>query len=234
MFKVFRATSALALITVCCSCGTAPLAATVKLGESALRETSGLAVSRVQPQLLWMHNDGNHPASLYALAADGSPRARLKLRGTRNRDWEDMASFRWRGQSWLLVADIGDNSAKHKKSTLHFIEEPELSDTFAKLKIKPTLSVNFRYPDGPRDAESIAFDPLSESVLILSKRDRPGQLYSLDLVELFADPKGKHVATALGPLPWAGATPKLRTLLADPKRLVSHGMATGFDISADG
>ena len=239
MLKFLRAVPSILLASLLCSCSSAPLAATAKLGEPALRETSGLAVSRLNEQHLWLLNDGNHPATLYALDPNGKPLAQLKIRGQRNRDWEDMASFVWRDQSWIVVADIGDNSAKHKKSTLHFIQEPELPEPSTnpkakRLKIKPTHSVKFVYPDGPRDAEAIAFDPISESLLILSKRDRPGQLYALSLPELFAEPKRKHTAHALGPLSWDDDVPNLATLLINPKRAVSHGMATGFDISSDG
>lgn len=239
MLKFLGAVPSILLATLLCSCTSAPQAAAAKLGEPALRETSGLAVSRLNEQRLWLLNDGNHPATLYALDTHGKALAQLKIRGQRNRDWEDMVSFVWRDQSWLVVADIGDNSAKHMQSTLHFIQEPELPEPSKKskarkLKIKPTHSVSFVYPDGPRDAEAIAFDPISESLLILSKRDRPGQLYALALPELFAQPKQTHTARLLGPLPWDGDVPSLASLLSNPKRIVSHGMATGFDISSDG
>lgn len=204
------------------------------LGDKDLREASGLATSRLQDDRLWLLNDGGDSAILYALDHQGKALARLKVRGQRNRDWEDMASFDWRGKHWLLAADIGDNGAKHKKSTLHFLEEPELPKKFKTLKLRPTFSVSFVYPDGPRDAESIAYDPLSEQLLILSKRDRPAQLYALSMPALLAAPDKKHSATLLGTLRWDGDAPKLSSLLHNPKRIATYGMATGFDISSDG
>lgn len=238
MVYSFHAVAGAALALLLSACAAPPLAAEARLGEPALSEASGLALSRRDPDVLWLHNDGGHSATLYALAADGRPLARYKVRGERNRDWEDLASFRWRGQSWLLLADVGDNKARHKRATLHFFHEPEQPGRPAKggkkRKLKAVFSVDFRYPDGPRDAEAVAFDPLSESVLVLSKRDTPARLYALPLAALQAEPKRTHTATALGPLPWAGQLPALGSLLADPSRLVSHGMATAMDIADDG
>lgn len=220
--------------TLLLSCASQSIESQVLLDEPALREVSGLAMSRLNHQQLWVLNDGGHSPTLYALDTNGQSLARLKVRGQRNRDWEDMASFSWKGKHWLVVADIGDNSARHKKYYLHFIEEPVLPEKFSKLKIKPKFSITFNYPDGPRDAEAIAFDPISEELLILSKRDDPGQLYSLSLPTLFKKPHKKHTAKALGSLPWDGDVPTLATLLSDPKRVVTHGMATALDISDDG
>lgn len=234
MLTKFRARYALVAATVLLTSCATPIAAQNTLADKELRETSGIALSRLNNNQLWLLNDGNHPATLYALDTTGKALARLKVRGEKNRDWEDLASFTWRDRHWLVVADIGDNSANHKKSTLHFLEEPQLPARSKKLKLKPTFSIDFTYPDGPRDAESIAYDPLSEEILILSKRDRPAQLYSLPLAELSANPKARHSVKLLGPLPWDGDVPRLSSLLLNPKRVVSHGMATGFDISSDG
>lgn len=216
------------------ACAKPSTAAEQLLGDSELREASGLAASRIAANRLWLLNDGDHKATLYALNSRGEPLARLKLRGKRNRDWEDLASFNWRNKPWLLVADIGDNSAKHATSTLHFVEEPKLPKKFKKLKLKPVISVKFSYPDGPRDAEAIAYDPLNEQILILTKRDRPGKLYTLSIADLFSSPKKKHIAQLVGDLPWAGELPSLANLLLNPKRAVSHGMATAMDISDNG
>ncbi len=223
-----------AAISLLQACASPSAIAQIRLGDPALKEASGLAASALDRSLLWLINDGGHPATLHAVDNNGAARAHLKIRGKKNRDWEDMTSLSWRDKHWLVVADIGDNNADNKKSTLHFIEEPALKRSFKKFKRKAKYSIDFRYPDGPRDAEAIAFDPLSEQILILSKRDRPAQLYALPLAALLQNPRKNHTAQALGALPWAGDAPTMIKLLRDPKRAISHGMATAFDISDDG
>ena len=51
------------------------------------------------------------------------------------------------------------------------------------------------YPDGPRDAESIAFDAVNEEILILTKRDIPAVMYS---IPLHPPSDGLLVATRIG------------------------------------
>jgi len=55
--------------------------------------------------------------------------------------------------------------------------------------------ISFMYPDGPRDAESIAFDAVNEEILILTKRDIPAVMYS---IPLHPTSDGLLVATRIG------------------------------------
>ena len=54
-------------------------------------ETSGLAVSRRTPGLLWTHNDSGNEAVLFAIDASGTDRGRVRL-PIRTRDWEDVSA----------------------------------------------------------------------------------------------------------------------------------------------
>ncbi|MEM6987834.1 MAG: hypothetical protein AAF499_15005 [Pseudomonadota bacterium] len=89
-----------------------------------------------------------------------------------------------------------------------------------------------RYPDGPRDAEAVAIDPISETVLLLSKRDRPNRLYALPLAA-FDEPATTHQFNALGTVA-VDALPSPIALLRQPELLAIATYSTGFDISADG
>ena len=75
-------------------------------------EASGLAASRREPGLFWVHADSGGEPILRAVAADGSPRGILRIDGAGNVDWEDAASFTLDGRAWLLVADTGDNASR--------------------------------------------------------------------------------------------------------------------------
>src|SRR5215207_9736579 len=57
------------------------------------QESSGLAISRRSPDILWTHDDSGGAPVLYAVDTSGRKRGSLRVRGVKNEDWEDMASF---------------------------------------------------------------------------------------------------------------------------------------------
>ena len=172
----------------------AQLIVTGQLQSDELVEASGLARSQRDPELLWSMNDGGSKARLYAIDGSGFHRGRIKLDGIKNRDWEDLSSFAIEGTPYLLVADTGDNDNKRKKVSLHVVPEPDVTDD-DKVEIEPAWSVDFRYPDGPRDVEAVVADPANDRVVLLSKRDWPPVLYE---VPLHPPSDGTLVAKRLG------------------------------------
>lgn len=147
------------------------------LESKSLREASGLAPSYRRDDLLWAINDDG-AADLYAMGASGEKRGKVRIAGAKNRDWEDLASFVLDDTAYLLVADIGDNDAKRNDVTLYVVEEPDPGDD----RIRIEWQIEFTYPEGPRDAESVAVDVDSGQILVLSKRDIPARLYQLPLL----------------------------------------------------
>ena len=73
-------------------------------------EASGLAASRRNPGVLWIHDDGG-PATLFAVTREGKKIGALHLRGVKNEDWEDIAAGELDSRAVLLVAATGDNKA---------------------------------------------------------------------------------------------------------------------------
>ncbi len=168
-----------------------------------------------------MNDDGK--ARLFALDTAGRDRSDFDLGKADNDDWEDLASFTLDGDPYLLIADIGDNLGKRKKVTLYVAKEPKPSDD----RTKVDWHVDFKYPNGPRDAEAAAVDIDNERVLILSKRDIPPSLYE---VPLQSDDK----VTAR----WLGTVdslpkPSRQDVEFAPKTRDWHWQPTGMDISAD-
>jgi len=159
------------------------------LENRKLDEASGLAHSRLDPGILWVINDDG-PAVVYAIDHKGRERGRVKIADAKNKDWEDIASFYLDGTAYLVIADIGDNHRKRKHVTLYVIEEPDLDDTEADIAWR----IDFSYPDGPRDAESLAVDSAGERIYVLSKRDILAVLYALPLL----DQHDTIIATRLG------------------------------------
>lgn len=194
-----------------------------------LIEASGLARSQRDPEILWSINDGGSKPRLFAMDVVGAHRGRITLEDARNRDWEDIASFTLDGEPWLLAADIGDNDNKRKKVSFYVVAEPDLAED-NKLREEPSWQVEFRYPDGPRDAEALAVDTVNERVLILTKRDLPPMLYE---VPLRPGTEGTVTAKWLGPIE---SLPRPSRQDVDQAIFTKdwHWQPTGMDLSPDG
>lgn len=150
--------------------------------DGNISEASGIAASRRSGDVLWVHNDSGSKARLYAVDTSGRSRGRIRLEKADNDDWEDLASGLLDGEAVLIVGDIGDNDARRKHVTLYVVADPDLDDD-DKPELRPLRRIRFRYPDGPRDAEALAFDSARDRALILTKRDVPPRLYAVPLTE---------------------------------------------------
>jgi hypothetical protein len=200
-----------------------------QLESDELVETSGIARSQRSPDLLWAINDSSSKPRLHAFDTSGFHRGRIKLDGVKNRDWEDLASFSVDGTPYLLVAETGNNDAKHDTMALHVVLEPDLTED-DKVKVEPAWSIRFRYPDDRRDVEAVAVDAANGRVFLLSKRDWPPVFYE---VPLFPPSDDTVIAKYLGKV----------TTLPEPSRQDRehavftkdwHWQPTGMDISPDG
>lgn len=196
------------------------------------QETSGLAVSRRASDLLWTHDDSGGEPVLYAIDTAGKKRGALRVTGVENRDWEDVASFERGGKSWLLIADTGDNDAKHDTVRIHVIEEPDPAklSPAAELRAAPAYTLRIKYEDGPRDCEGVAVDAAEGAIYLLTKRDAPPRLYR---VPLGATREKTVTARLVAPIPNVIGKSDLDTLV---KRLVGKRFSwpTGMDMTTDG
>jgi endonuclease/exonuclease/phosphatase family metal-dependent hydrolase len=175
--------------------------------------------------VLWTINDSGAKEYLYATDLQGTSIGRTELKKSKNKDWEDLASFTLDGDPHLMVADIGDNDARHKSRKLYFLKEPKAG----KKDTTVDWEVTFKYPNGPRDAEAAAIDIENERVLILSKRDIPPALYE---VPLQVDDDKKVTATWLGTISGL-PRPSRQDVQFAPKTKDWHWQPSGMDISAD-
>jgi hypothetical protein len=140
-----------------------------------LGESSGLAVSRTQPGVLWSHNDSGDGPNLYAIDPSGRLLAIISVANAAAIDWEDMASgpcpanLRAAMTSrCLYLADTGDNDRMRKELTVYVVVEPLLAATDAKPPTIVAQSFRYRYPDEPHDCEALAVMPNGD-VTIVSK-----------------------------------------------------------------
>lgn len=202
-----------------------PASVAGRLQNAKIDEASGIARSQRYPDVFWLANDDG-PSVLYAIDATGKDLGRVNVKDASNRDWEDLASFTLDGVPYLLAADIGDNDGSRKDVRLYIIEEPEAGDD----KVKPAWRIEFTYPEGPRDAESVAVDVDNNRVLILTKRDVPALLYALPLQP---GTKKRIDAERLGSVT-SLPQPNRQDLEFARKVNALHWQPTSMDISSDG
>lgn len=205
------------------------------LQSALISEASGLAYSRREPDRLWVVNDGvdgkdpyGQGTRLHAITSDGTDLGFILVQDVENRDWEDLASFRYQGVPYLLIGDIGDNGGIRDHLTLYVVPEPEGVELGV---VSPAWTLRFTYPDGPHDTEAVAVDAAAERILVLTKRTIPPQLHELPLrpaadAGVLQTRRVLDIAT----LPQRGDAALQGLAAAIPY----HWQPVGMDIAADG
>lgn len=154
------------------------------IDSELINESSGLARSQRRDDVLWTLNDSGGATELYGLSSEGRHIATLSITGApANADWEDLVSFTRNGVAYLLIGDIGDNNAFRPFVTFYLVPEPSFTPdaTVQALSVLPDAVYNTVYPDGPRDCESLAVDPIENMAYLVSKRDAAPMLYRFSL-----------------------------------------------------
>ncbi len=146
-----------------------------------LKEASGLAQSNVSPELFFAINDSGNEPEIFAMDRQGNDLGFWAVDVDRNVDWEDLASFRYRDQNYLLIADSGDNLLWRPWIEFFIIKEPDPDSLSLDSVIPVEWSLKMTYPNGYRDSEAVAVDEKSETILILSKRAVPAEIYRIPL-----------------------------------------------------
>jgi hypothetical protein len=154
------------------------------LQNSKIDEASGLAASRSNANILWVHNDRGNPNYLYAVGKlHGTDYGFVQIEGSANRDWEDMCIGPGPidGVNYLYIGDIGDNDGVYPTIIVYRFPEPDIRNLDSLTKQIPTPSavesMIFIYPDGAKDAESLMIDPFTKDLYIVSKRGAQSIVY---------------------------------------------------------
>jgi hypothetical protein len=152
--------------------------------DERLSEISGWTF--VNDSTLIAHNDSGNEPLLYVLGASGKILKTVRLEGTANVDFEDIA---FDGKNMLYLGDFGNNNNTRKDLAIYGINLVSLlSDS-----VVTTTKIAFRYPDQQAfppgeaqlyyDAEALAFG--GGKLWIVTKcRTKPfdglAKIYSLD------------------------------------------------------
>lgn len=196
-----------------------------------LDEISGIQASHRNPGVLWVHNDDGEPR-IHALGPEGQDLGSVVITDAVNADWEDITRIPGKERDLLVMADIGDNSARRSKVWLYIAEEPSPGPDGRFAGEIPIINwISLTYPEGPRDAEGVAWDPIKQRLLILTKRDAVPRLYALDGVVALSESEAELLfLTEVDSL----RRPDPQDAQNLGKRAPFGSQPTGFDLSADG
>ncbi|MFJ7206865.1 WD40 repeat domain-containing protein [Streptomyces sp. NPDC098789] len=151
----------------------APGSSSFTISDPRIKESSGLAASKLHPGIYWTHNDSDDGPYVYAVdSATGRTVARVTMEGVGAPRDVEAISLGPDGQ--LYVGDIGDNLGGTWDHVwiYRFPEPAQLGD----VTVKP-VQYTVRYADGPRNAEALMVHPVTGRVYIASKSEDKGGLY---------------------------------------------------------
>jgi len=150
---------------------------TGRLTERQADEVSGLAVSRANPGVLWVHNDHGGDNLLFAFDRTGELVGTFEIEGARNRDWEDLAL----GPGGMLyIGDLGDNDRERDSVMVYRLPEPDLNrvdDPDDPVRVDQVETFELIYEDGQaHNAEALLVDPLSGVLTVITRRGSDDEL----------------------------------------------------------
>lgn len=136
------------------------LVSTIRSGE--ITESSGLVVSQKHPDLVYTINDSGNASVIYAVQiSTGDVVGRTTIEGDPWRDSEAM-TIDHKGRLW--VADTGDNRRSRSDVALYRLAEPGPGNHRVRAQRFPVA-----YPDGPEDVESLAANPKTGRLVLVTK-----------------------------------------------------------------
>ncbi|MCY0927384.1 WD40 repeat domain-containing protein [Streptomyces sp. H27-H1] len=185
----------LALPPVAAYAAPGPAASGFTITDPRIKESSGLAASRIHPGVYWTHNDSDDGPYVYGVdSATGKTVARITMTGIGSpRDIEGI-SLGPDGQ--LYVGDIGDNRGGSWDHVwiYRFPEPKKLGNATLK-----AAQFTVKYADGPRNAEALMVHPVTGRVYIASKDEREGGLYEGPAT---LTTSGTNTFRRIGDVPW--------------------------------
>jgi hypothetical protein len=196
------------------------------LSNLEIDEASGMVASWRNPGSYWVINDSEDINRIFLVDEAGQGKVEFLINGVRNRDWEALG--RWQnktGQTYIYIADIGDNASNQSVYSIHRFLEPSiaLSNPLTRV-INGTQTIHFQLPDGSRDLECLLVDQISGDMFVISKREDRKHLYRIP-ANAFIDEDKLHNAEFIRELNFSVPTSNLALL----KQLY---FITGGDVAA--
>ena len=208
-----------------------------RLGNTDIKESSGLAVSLTNDNLFWTHNRAGDQPRFFGFNLEGTHAIEYGIDG-KHVDWADMALFKTDRQAFMVFADTGDEELKRKSYTLYVLREPKHSKAakFGKIDtLKPQAVIEFTYEGGPQSCSAMgvdASDVKGPKVILISKTDT-GSCKVFELSLPGSRDKGPFVAKAIATLTIPTVTSL--TISSDGRRamVLTYGDAYEYTRGAD-
>ncbi|CAB4536119.1 unannotated protein [freshwater metagenome] len=194
---------------------------TATLQDPAITEASGIAASRANPGMYWVHNDSGDSARVFATDLSGAATGRFTIDGATARDWEDIAVGPGpaEGSSYLYLGDIGGNKGRSNLSIYRAVEPGILPGASGVRGSVPAERIDVLYPDGLAwNAEALLVDPLTADIYVVTKSGEANSIvYQLAAAQAVS-----------------GSRQTLRQVASLELPLGFDRSVTGGDISSDG
>jgi hypothetical protein len=153
----------------------------------ALVEVSGIAASRQNPDILWMHNDGASK-HIYAVKTTGKVVSQV-VPDVTVEDLEDIAigPGPGKGVDYIYLGDIGDNHLRRREIRVIRFAEPSFQGGFGQPPRAVGKAFRLAYPDGPHNAEALMVDPRNGDLVIATKERDVTRVYAAPAASLSGD-----------------------------------------------
>ena len=133
--------------------------------DARITESSGLAVDSAR-NIYWTVNDSGDRGVAYGIGLDGEVQGSLNFRA-QPVDVEAVAVHKDR----LYVGDIGDNNGRRSFVRVFYFNNPRANGLTVTYH-----AYDFRYPDGPHDAEALLVNDSGR--LFIVTKDQDGAIYA--------------------------------------------------------
>ncbi len=154
------------------------------LQAKEMDEISGIAASGLNENLYYVHNDSGDSSRFFSILPNGELKSTIYFKGDPTAqqgviDCEDIAVGPGpkAGRSYVYLGDIGDNFSDRNYLTVYRMEESKDWETSGSYHTH-AVPIHFKYPDGPKDAETLMIDPLEKLIYIVSKRSDSVTVYT--------------------------------------------------------
>jgi len=158
------------------------------INDKRLNEISGLAVSKKNEGIFWVHNDSGNESAIYAINSNGDIIGLIKLSKDENLDWEDITIGNGPEDNtdYIYIANTGDNLQVRKVYNIIRLKEPTIKINSKEQVIDNIYydTIYFKYPDGSHDCEALFIDNKTKDLYIITKRDSLVNLYLIEYPQL--------------------------------------------------
>jgi hypothetical protein len=202
------------------------------LEDQSISESSGVAASRLTPGVYWTHNDTKGGPLVHAFDRQGKSRGAWRVAGASVVDWEDIAAAPGpKGRPYLYVGDIGDNDNNRAEVVVYRFPEPAVTESAATRETEAAESVALKFPDGPRDAETLLVHPRTGDIYVINKTNAADAgVYKLAAPRQFS---GTHTLERVGAIARQGMAGKWFTggdISPDGRRVVLCDNESGYEL----